>query len=467
MKVGIDTAILSKVFGASSSGSTIEERARSSERQFVRGQTMLAEASATAKGRRLSAFEAFKIFGFEILAQAVDDGQVAIVPNRSEPANTIKSRREALGISREMLSKIAGIKPALLEAMETPGRVSSIREIEKIAAPLAIDERYLGLSMEKSADAELGVRFRKFLFTEKKRHSSAAIMAKLTEAAWLIARQQDLLGSIGIAEVVTERFEKSDDYGFPTFAVGYELATRAREILGIDLHSPIQSLRRLIEHDLNIPLIETELGHNLAGATISNGQRRGIVVNIEGKNENPWVRRMTLAHELGHLLWDPDQRLEKLAVDRYDAIIGEVKLTQDAVEMRANAFAVAFLAPPEEVIKIAQRADLGSPVENYVSEHFGISLTASRAHIQNVCGIRLPSVKEKPVVSDEWKAQEDRTNDYFPLRETPISRRGRFSWAVETAFVNGIISDDTAATLLMADIQGVTEASRQIIDLTS
>lgn len=463
----IDASVLSSIFGEDSSGRTPEERARTSRREFVRGQTMLAEASPAAKGRRLAAYEALSIFGLDVLRRVIEDGQVAIVSSRAEPATTIKNRREALGISIELLARMSGVTLGTLEKMETPGKVSPIRDIEKVAPPLAIDERYLGLPGDKSVDNELGVRFRRLFYGDGKRGLTASIVGKLTEAAWLIARQQDILGSLDVEDVVQRKFEHSHDYTFPTYEAGYRLAARTRALLGIDEHVPIPSLRRLIEHDLNIPLIETELGQSLAGATIANGNRRGIVANIQGRNENPWIRRMTLAHELGHLLWDPDQHLERLAVDRYDEIIGEVKNLQDRVEMRANAFAVAFLAPPAEVDRIVRENGGGWKAAIHLSEHFGISLTASRAHIQNICRFNLIAGKGGPEVSDEWKAQEDRTNDFFPITETPVSRRGRFSWAVVSAVGGKLISEDTAAALLNTSVDKFRKARGNIFDLTS
>ena len=75
-----------------------------------------------------------------------------------------------------------------------------------------------------------------------------------------------------------------------------------------------------------------------------------------------WIRRATLAHELGHLLYDPDSRLQNVCVDSY---IGSRKDPQtyesDFVEQRANAFAIAFLAPIDAVGKLAPTPARKSP----------------------------------------------------------------------------------------------------------
>jgi Zn-dependent peptidase ImmA (M78 family) len=123
----------------------------------------------------------------------------------------------------------------------------------------------------------------------------------------------------------------------------------------MDQEQAIESLKTLLEEQLKIPVVQQALHERFAGATEANGNSRGIVVNERGHNANVWVRRMTLAHELGHLLWDPDTRLNQLTVDEYaglEAAYHTGRGRADVVEMRANAFAVALLAPPDGITKI-------------------------------------------------------------------------------------------------------------------
>ena len=463
----VDQAALARVFGEDSTGATPEVRACTSAREFVRGQTMLAEASERATGRRLSAFEALKVFGFETLRRAVEDGQVAIVPDRGEPARTLAARRAALGLTVERLARLAGLRPAEVVQAETAGKVSPIRTLERLAPPLAVDERFLGSASARSADPELGVRFRRLSNPETGEPSlSPTAVVKLAEAAWVIARQEDLLTEIDKEPPPARAFRRDPDYRFPAYQAGYRLAARTRQLLDIAPDAPIPSLRRIIEDVLRIPVVETELGQALAGATIANGAHRGIVVNVEGRNQNPWVRRMTLAHELGHLLWDPAQKLESLMVDRYAEIEGDPRRAQDPVEVRANAFAIALLAPPEEVDRIVRRHNGDWDAVVSISERFGISVTASKAHVQNVCRYRVAPGRRMPVISDEWKAQENYTNDYFPIRTTPVARRGRFAWAVVRSMERRLISLDTAATLLATDPDTLSARASDVLQLT-
>ena len=245
-------------------------------------------------------------------------------------------------------------------------------------------------------------------------------------------------------------FKASPDYGSylsPAYTVGYSLAEQARSILKLE-SGPIRSMRDLVEERLGLTVIQGHLGDAFAGATIANGQARGIVLNIDGANQKPWVRRATLAHELGHLLFDPNERLNQVRVDTYN---DDPASEKDFVEQRANAFAVAFLAPPEAV---RARFDVPSPnlKEDDVTsivEEFGISPTATRYHLQNIFyrTTDAPLVR-RDIDDSQWRAEEDFTLDFFKPDSTSPQRRGRLSKTVVQAFDEGLITDDTAALYL-------------------
>jgi Zn-dependent peptidase ImmA (M78 family) len=258
-------------------------------------------------------------------------------------------------------------------------------------------------------------------------------------------------------------------YGYPAYEHGYRLAAETRKRLNIDPSEPISGLRELIEARLGIPVVQQELGQTFAGATLSNGDVRGIVVNLLGMNENVWVRRMTLCHELGHLLWDPNNRLNKLTVDRYAEIENPYgaggQRPRDPVEIRANAFAISFLAPPSAVENAVDKLGANDAVA-YLMENYGIGSTAARAHIENVVHIR-PNVqvRDLPNPSDEWNARESYAVDFFPVHGTPYSRTGKFATLVARAAIKGLISLDSAASLLAATPAAVEQQLSTLAEL--
>jgi hypothetical protein len=187
------------------------------------------------------------------------------------------------------------------------------------------------------------------------------------------------------------------------------------------------------------------------------------VVNELGLNANVWIRRMTVAHEFGHLLWDPDERLDQLKVDEYEDL--ETSTRADPVEIRANAFAVSFLAPPLGIKRIHEVHKGLDETVRQVMQTYGISMTAAKHHVGNVI-LQTPDViHDVPQPTDEWIAAENLTVDYFPLRTTPISRRGRFAFAVAAACKRNLISFDTAATLLRTTPSEFAASTKAIIEL--
>ena len=271
-----------------------------------------------------------------------------------------------------------------------------------------------------------------------------------------------------------DEFQPHADYGsseLPAWKIGYRLASIARSKLQIG-ERPISSMRDLTEKRLGIPVIQDQLPGNIAGATVTTLDElgkaaRGVVLNTVGANTNVWIRRITLAHELGHLLFDPDASLQNLRIDSYtDNEMDPQEQGQDFVEQRANAFAIAFLAPNEAVQKLAPTPVTEKCVTNVMCT-FGISHTAARYHINNSY-YRQFQVPNEPVnasQSEEQRIAEDFAIDYFPLAQTKDQRRGRFSGLVAACFEKGIISSDTAALYLGCSVDDFQMSYKHLLSL--
>lgn len=463
---------LSLVFGEESSGETPEDRARTSNSRFIRSQLQLARYSEQASGRVFRAPEALKIFGWPSLLKVAQDGAAPLISSPQEPAATLKRRREELGLSHDDLKKKTKVASKIIKAAEVPGNRTPIRILENLAQALALDELVLGMIPDARRDENLGVRLREMANDRSQQMAfSAHTVLQFAEAAWVINRQVALqrdLPETGVGARVSMPTPVSD-YSYPTYKVGYELARRTRHLLGIDEESPIESVRKVIEDRFNLPLIQEKMNSKLAGATLANGSMRGIVVNEAGANSNVWVRRMTLCHELGHLLWDPDDKLKKVTVDSYaDLERSDRDQSRDRAETRANAFAVALLAPPPAVESIADRC--GEPIEVVmeVMSKFGISATAAKHHVQNVTGLDTTSISNRdlPAPEDHWVAMENLMLDFFPTNTVPLSRRGKFAWCVAKAYQLNQISLDSAISYLGSNADSLTEDSlSQIMEL--
>lgn len=458
------------VFGPESKGDTEIERARSSRRLFVRSQLQIASASEKAKGRVLTASEALAAFGPQVLLKVAQEGAAPLVSDGAEPAATLKARRVELGLSPESVAKRAKIDVDTLLKAEEPGNLNPIRTLESIAQALALDEGVLGYLPNGGRDRDLGVRLRELAAIKDANFFDSNTVLGLTETAWVISKQMALVEMLDYKSPSNIYFPRRYDnyFGYPAYEAGYALARRTRELLGLSQFEPINSLRVLTEEVLEIPLIQQSLAKQFAGATIANSKVRGIVINENGMNSNVWVRRMTLCHELGHLLWDPDERLNKLKVDRYTEMDrSATDPRMDLVEMRANAFAIEFLAPHEGILRLSKQIPDTLELLAQVMTTYGISATAAKYHVANVTkrdtqGIS-PSILPSP--SDDWIARENLAIDFFPLDETPITRRGKFAWLVALAYKKKIISADSAACFLQCNASEFTKHYQTILDL--
>ena len=221
--------------------------------------------------------------------------------------------------------------------------------------------------------------------------------------------------------------------------------------MGIGLQ-PIDSMRDLVEGRLGIPIIQVGLPKAIAGATIASNGQRGIVLNVEGANSNVWIRRATLAHELAHILFDPEERLSNVRVDSYDDVARNEEhgiQSPDSVEQRANAFAVEFLAPRKAVLDfVPSPSQVRAESIEKVMSVFGIGRAAARFHVGNAWWRQAELPPESAIRAEpthEQQASENFTLDFFQPKVTPAQRRGRFAILTAEAFDAGLITADTAA----------------------
>ena len=439
---------------------------------FVRGKYQLAryEPGSAATGRRLTEHEVLSAYGAGVVAELDAEGAAVLLASEGAIERAIATRRAALGVTADELASAAGVTAPDVARAEAEADKLPLREIERIAFVLGLDPMRLSFDEHAGADSDLGMRLR-VLETDagaRIRLTHQAVLC-FTEAASIIMTQLRLQHWLDKREEASA-FASSSDYGPPAWGAGYDLAAQARKRLGLG-ERPIESMRDLVEQRLGIPVIQAQLPASIAGATLSSHGRRGIVLNTQGRNTNVWIRRATLAHELGHILFDPEPRLSPVRVDAYDDLARDAKDERlpDDVESRANAFAVEFLAPMAAVKKLVPDvADVSAAHVGAVMSTFGIGRAAARYHVGNAWWRRadLPpeqAIKAQP--TDEQNAAEEFTLDYFPIKGVPDQRRGRFALLTAEAVDAGLITADTAAQHLACSEADVTGALPFLLEL--
>jgi len=465
-----NTTMLTAIFGAGN-GDTPEERAISSTRVFVRSLSQIAEDSPEAKGRRLSAIEALETYGLDVLREIASEGSALLCESPRAAGTLVSRRRELLGLEIRHVSNMAGVPKESVERLESCQRVP-IRQAERIARALGLDERMLSWKSDPPPENErIAIRLRA-IGDDQPLLTSHAVSA-IAESSWVAATQLRLQGKLGIGPG-QHGITTSANYGGPgnpAFKQGYLLASDARRKLGLDNKKPLESLREITEVLLGVPVIQAEMGAGLAGATVDIGSTRAIVLNLDGDNQNVLVRRSTVAHELGHFLYDPPGHLQALRVDGYKEIDKQPTQIHDQVEQRANAFGIELLAPRSAVTEHFK----GFPNDHprgllEVMRHFGISYTAARNQIWNGLNRSIPieSLRlgsgQVPEVSG-WEAREAYTLYYHPLGRIKPTRAGRFSAVVVRAAQEGHISWDSAAEMLESNEDDLKNARDAICEL--
>ena len=353
---------------------------------------------------------------------------------------------------------------------EDPLGDAPIQVLEQIALALGLDERLLSVDLTAGADESLGIRLRTLQTqgVDGPKLSQAAVAA-FADAASVMSTQHRLQEWLSAAS--PELPDPSGDYGggqTAAWRVGYRLAEHARDFFALG-SDPIPSVREFVEERLRIPVVQAELGSNICGATVSTGDVRGIILNTVGQNENVWVRRATLAHELAHLLFDPEPELKSLRVDTYKATSANPESELEGpnyVEQRANAFAIAFLAPPEAVRDMAGLPPADDAVAA-TARTFGISRTAAGYHVSNSYWGEAGDLGTAEFIepTPEQTAAENFTIDFFRPESTPLTRRGQFAGLVAGAHARSMLSTESAALYLRCSPQEFLDDQATLADL--
>ena len=473
------TRRLARVFGVTG-GTTPEEASRESSALFVRGRAQLSRVGTyegAPEGHVLSAREALANYGFDVLEEAVEYGTALLLKEPNAAGNAISRQRRSMGLTTQQVASFAGLDNATMEHIEnSSGRDQvTVQDLERVAFKLGLDEAQIAYH-ELVGDTAIGARLKEMRSDNESTKLSPRSVLTFAEAASVIRAQHRLMKSLEVSSAQRNEFEPDGYYGSlenPAWRVGQELSERARKILGLGL-DPVKSMRKLVEDTLRIPLIQVELSQKtIAGATISvtDGDEtwRGIVLNLKGDNENALVRRATIAHEIAHLLFDPEEYLNKVRVDTYKGLESDpsripfvANNENYRVEQRANSFAISFLAPMDKVRDMAQPPFPAEDVSRVVSE-YGISVTAASYHVVNASHQNAdPPRGVPPDNGEDWKGVENFAVDFFPIYSTPITRRGRFAGLVVKACRRGLISTESAAEYLCCSADEFQSQSHKI-----
>ena len=203
-----------------------------------------------------------------------------------------------------------------------------------------------------------------------------------------IYRKYSLLESMIFGEVpiniLQYKFSSTGPYGQSAVSEGEKIAKNERNRLGLN-GAPVKDIFDLLEGE-NVKVLKVHFGSDsdLAGVFFFNEEKGPcVVVNVD---QNTGRDKFSAAHEYGHLLRDQD--LFPSHLTRFDN--KELNNGNDVHEIRANAFAAAFLMPEEGVNNFFEEAGMkkGDKVTPedviYSQKHFGVSYQAMLYRLQNL-----------------------------------------------------------------------------------
>lgn len=382
------------------------------------------------------------------------------------PEKGLRELRKLLGYGFDAAARLAHISRERLAELEA-GEPIEVVESDLLARIYGVEaDRLLETPIILAPGDAIGVLASRKEFQDVSDGARARIVAAANAARDLV-RLRRLENS---GEDARARFQREaplpfrpSSPGLPPHRQGAEAAQHVRKFLQYD-RDPIRSVRDLMrERFPSISLLYARLGaEGPAGLTFADGLRGPtIVINLDGKNVNPCVRRFSLLHELCHLLVDWT-RLETLGV-----LSGYLSEDRLATEQRANAFAVRFLCPESELRRIAERVGPNPLEAAYELRRYGLHYAALRLYLANEAGLPPLPQMPPPELGDSgtehiwYEAEQSEGLDGFPLPEAPPERRTLVARAAARAYSTGLIRRDE-----FAEVLGLTPAEdvEQVLD---
>ena len=252
--------------------------------------------------------------------------------NREELGRRLNEAREACGLTQENVGRQFNLSRSTIAQMELGNRAVTSLELDRLAFLYGKDIRDF-LSEEVVEGDVMTVLFRAHPELRNDEpmmdalRRTLAIGRGLSSLEELLEVERDVLvPAVYPMKAPKTRWEAIQQ------GTGVAPEERRRLDLGDD---PIQDIAEVMESG-GVRTGEVPLSEDISGLTVD-GPDVGILVVVN--KEHPRIRqRFSFAHEYAHVLLDRDRPTVSRASER-----------EDLREVRANAFAAAFLMPEEGV----------------------------------------------------------------------------------------------------------------------
>lgn len=323
-------------------------------------------------------------------------------------AKILRQARLGAELSVREMAELVGVEEPYVEALERGAGDASTDLLDRYARVFGLRLRHFLTGEVEHAPATMlfrSLRAEGPSFQDLVETGAAGILGEFLRCAADVAELEALLGGREdrIARELAGLAAEPAQDARGVFRQAERLALDVRKRLGLGL-DPVPSMIELVQDRLGVTLFwigPDELDPDIDAAS-ARAPDPAILVNLVGGAECWWRTRMTLAHELCHLLFDLDNDpFSNTPFSRRAFLFsphrGEVndmrrrrglRLPADLeqIERRANVFAVHFLAPPEAVrAAVSSLSPASDEAINAVCKRFHIGRVTAVNQITNTC----------------------------------------------------------------------------------
>lgn len=262
-----------------------------------------------------------------------------------ELGRRLKEAREQAGLTQEEVARNLGIPRTAVALFEAGKRKVSGLELVRLA--FLYGRTPGNFFASQFAPDGVSVLLRALPATETTEETREAIRqgVALAREALLL---EDLL-EVERAATVCPQYQASPLHSrWKAVEQGNLLAHKERQRLELG-SAPVPDLGALLESQ-GIVVLELELPESLSGFTVHLEDGQGVACGVNLRH-SPERQRFSLAHEYCHVLVDHDRR----------GIVSRREEESELWEVRANAFAAAFLMPEDGIRDYLRRLRKGLP----------------------------------------------------------------------------------------------------------
>lgn len=254
--------------------------------------------------------------------------------DQQELARRLKAAREASHLTQDDVAAHLGVSRSTIAQMELGNRAVTSLELDKLAYLYGRDICAFLADEFRPEDALVAV-FRRHPDMARDDQVLAAVRHSLA-AGREITKLERLLGVDTDLTALPAYSLKAPGTKWEAIQQAERIAAEERRRLGL-ADAPLPGVAELLEGQ-GVRTAKADLPQDISGLTVADPDV-GVLVVVNGAHV-PWRQRFSFAHEYCHVLLDRDEK-------------GAISRTTDRdtlPEVRANAFAAAFLMPPGGVI---------------------------------------------------------------------------------------------------------------------